>query len=726
MKIPSVLKDLPNWIAWGPDPDSGRPKCPLKLRDKTRRASTRKPETWCGWKVAQAFLKKYGGLEGWGVGFVFTRAAGLVYVDIDDALNREGELRSWAEPFVRPFAGRAYMERSPSGRGLHIITRGTLPGGVVGGKANFPEAATGLPGASGKPRVPEVAMFVDGKYTTITGEVWAGQETLGSAEEGTRAAAEVWAAAGIDASRYDVAAGPAPKDEDLPVVGSARVPAVARKELATGEEASEAPDRSVARFRLFCDLFRAGLEAEEVFAVVRGAEEWWAASGAVEKGRHQVWADVLRAGAKVETAAKEFAREEAEEKVSEAHAAAGWKDLGVPVTVRATKNGPVVEAVWGVRAMVVALHGHPDWKGRLRWNTLKEVAEIDGAPLEDHSLSPVSEWLRGYLRWDHEPAQSLVWAALIEAARMREYRPVADWLEGLRWDGRDRASDWLVRAGCEDCAVTRVLGRKWLISLVARALEPGCKVDTVLVLEGDQGLKKSSLFAALAGKDWFTDAHANLDRDGVMVMAGHWIVELAELASVKKAEVESVRSFITRSVDAFRPPYGRTTVRKPRSFVIVGTTNADAEGYLADTAGNRRYWPVRVEKGRVIDVEGVAAEREQLLAEAVAAFRAGEKWYFETQPEALTAAQAAREVVDPLEESLDEVLAGLDAGVPVRVKPLLEALGLAPDRKDHAMRVARLLKNRGFERRSVWLGGRSSWVWTPPGGGEKEVTPKAH
>ena len=303
LNIPEILKNFPNWLAYGPDPESGRPKCPLMIRDRTRRASSRKASTWTDWATAEKFLKKYGGEEGVGVGFVFTREAGLVYVDLDDALNEAGELRSWCRQYVEPLAGKAYMEVSPSGRGLHIIARGALRGGVAGGKRNFPEAASGGLGAggSGKPRVPEVALFSEGKYTTVTGTVWAGQVEIG---DGSGAVAAVWLAAGIDASRYDASAGPAPKDEERVEVKASRVPAAVRRELAGAEAALAEADPSVGRFRLFCDLFRVGLTPEEVWSVVtgEGASAWWEASGAAAKGRHQVWADVLRAAAKAETA----------------------------------------------------------------------------------------------------------------------------------------------------------------------------------------------------------------------------------------------------------------------------------------------------------------------------------------------------------------------------------------------------------------------------------------
>lgn len=707
--VPADLKNLANWIAFGPDPGSGRPKCPLKISNRQRRASTRRPETWTDWRSARAFYSKHGDGQKWGVGFVFTPEAKLVYVDLDDALTPEGQMREWAEPFIRPFAGRAYMERSPSGRGLHIITRGTLPGGATGGTAKFPSAATGLAGADGRPRVPEVAMFSAFKYTTLTGDVWKKQATIG---EGTEAAAQVWESAGIAAAKYDAGAGPAPKPEHLPKPG--KVPSSVKRELKECS-AADAEDRSAARFGFYCEAMRGGLGPEELFALVLESD-WYGSSGASEKGPDHTWADIIRAYAKAEDLRAQFAEVEEQRGEEQKQAQMSWKDLGLPVTVRMTKGGPVVEVVQGVQAMAITLERHPEWAGRLRRNGLKETIELDGEPLEEYRWPEIAERLRSYLMWPSEPAKNGVWEAITLAAEALRYHPVAEYLRALRWDGVGRISDWLVRAGCEDSAVTRVVGRKWIISLAARALRPGCKSDCVLVLEGDQGYRKSSLFEALAGgPEFFTDSSVQLDKDGLMVMSGHWIVEAAELASFKKAETETIKAFLSRKVDTFRPPYGRTTLSKPRHFVIVGSTNDDE--YLTDTTGNRRYWPVSVPKGVMLDVDLVRTERDQLLAEAVAALEAGEPWWFETQPRELTEAQASRLAADPLEGRLDLALEQSER--PVHVPALLEMMGLPCDRKDLAMRLGKLLRARGFFRVKVWAGNSAKWVWREVGMGDE-------
>ena len=376
------------------------------------------------------------------------------------------------------------------------------------------------------------------------------------------------------------------------------------------------------------------------------------------------------------------------------------------VTTRMTKGGPVTEAVYGSHNMVVVLTGHPKWKGRLRHNQFKDRIELDGAEFDEHRIPKLAEVLRSYLEWDREPQHDLVWKAVMSAARANSYNPIQDYLNSLKWDGKERLSAWLTRAGCEDVAG---VGRKWMISVVARALEPGCKVDTVLIVEGAQGLKKSAMFRALAGgAEFFTDAHVGMDKDGMMVVHGNWIVELAELASMKRAEREVVKAFISAQEDSYRPPYGRTVVRQPRHFVIVGSTNDDA--YLTDPSGARRYWPVMVE--RVLDVEWVEAARDQLFAEAVVAWKKGERWWFDVQPDALVEAQEARYVQDVYDDAVGTFITECE-GQPFTIAQVIERNGWPLDRGT-SMRLADILKKRGLKKRQVTMEGERRWVWAKP------------
>lgn len=182
----------------------------------------------------------------------------------------------------------------------------------------------------------------------------------------------------------------------------------------------------------------------------------------------------------------------------------------------------------------------------------------------------------------------------------RSMHPVRDRLNKLKWDGKPRLDTLLIDyLNADDTPYVRAVTRKTLVAAVARVFEPGIKFDTMLVLCGPQGLGKSTIFSKLADP-WFSD---NLtmddmkDKTGAEKLQGRWILEIPELSGMRKAEVETIKAFITRQEDQYRPAYGRYVERKARQCIIVGTTNA-SDGFLRDTTGNRRFWPVNVQASK--------------------------------------------------------------------------------------------------------------------------------
>lgn len=221
-----------------------------------------------------------------------------------------------------------------------------------------------------------------------------------------------------------------------------------------------------------------------------------------------------------------------------------------------------------------------------------------------------------------------IMGAVAVAARSTTVHPVREYLRSLEWDGAPRIDTWLVTLlGAADTPYTRAVGRLWLISAVARVMRPGCKVDTMLVLEGKTGIRKSTALRALAGDAWFTEVAGGIDpRETPQLLRRKWIVELSELASLRRTkEQEVIKGFLSRQEDNYRPPYGWRARDFPRQSVFAGTTNADR--YLADPTGARRFWPVRCGK---IFLRGIEIERDQLWAEAVRAYDAGERWHIES------------------------------------------------------------------------------------------------
>ncbi len=229
-------------------------------------------------------------------------------------------------------------------------------------------------------------------------------------------------------------------------------------------------------------------------------------------------------------------------------------------------------------------------------------------------------------------AQTDYSSAIMSASKDKMFDPLVDMLEELKgkWDGHPRLSTHLQRvAGVVDDRWSRLVFRKFMISGVARIMDPGCKVDTMFILEGDQGFKKSTFFSTLLPNDrYFSDGVSKVKTDIEtirLIHSGPLIFELGELSGLRKQEVDEIKAFLSTKVDLLRPLYEAPRQAK-RRCIFVGSTNLN--DYLRDATGGRRFWPVIVT--RVIDIKTVIAERAQLWAEALVAYEAGEEWWLES------------------------------------------------------------------------------------------------
>ena len=285
--------------------------------------------------------------------------------------------------------------------------------------------------------------------------------------------------------------------------------------------------------------------------------------------------------------------------------------------------------------VIIALNSDPAFAGVLAFDEFAQKIVVclplpwDAANTllprhwEDSDDVRTAEWLQ--LR-DVNVAPMVVGRSVGAVARDTRIHPVRDWLDTLRWDRTPRIETWAsAYLGAEPTAFHHTVSALWLISAVARIYRPGIKADHMLILEGPQGARKSTALKVLAGEDWFTDELPDLgSKDAAIHMQGVWIVEIAELDAIGRAEVSRIKAFLTRTTDRFRPPYGRYTVEVPRQCVFAGTVNPDT--YLRDETGNRRFWPLRC---GTIDIPALARDREQLWAEAVHRFREGAIWWID-------------------------------------------------------------------------------------------------
>ncbi len=353
------------------------------------------------------------------------------------------------------------------------------------------------------------------------------------------------------------------------------------------------------------------------------------------------------------------------------------------------------------RNVLIALRAAPDLAGLVRFNEFGLTVEFTRSPPWRKAESgsrwtetddvQLSAWLQGIglkLRGTAAVANCIAVSAL-----ERAYHPVREFLEEITWDGVARLQAWLSsHLGAEgNQEYLAAIGARFLVSAVARILRPGCQADHVLVLEGGQGIGKTSAARALAMEsEWFAGSLPDIhSKDAALQLAGRWIVEISELRAVRNSQVEAVKSFITETVDTFRPPYGRRTAQFPRQCVFVATTNET--DYLRDRTGNRRYWPVKCAR---IDIPGILRDREQLWAEAVHEFRIGTQWHLsDTEMRLATAEQRGRVFITELEQDvaayLQRVTEGGQTEISVR-EVLIHGLNLDPDSAGYAEAARKL------------------------------------
>lgn len=334
-----------------------------------------------------------------------------------------------------------------------------------------------------------------------------------------------------------------------------------------------------------------------------------------------------------------------------------------------------------------------------------------GAVWADRDDSLLADWLQhaGIM-----VGTQVAGTAAQAAAHDHEIDSLQDYLRSLTWDGQPRFARFGSYFGAAEWGgIPNRLAGLWVISAVARAMRPGVKADCVLVLEGPQGARKSTALRVLFDpleRGWFRDELPPLDsKDSALQLCGAWCVEISELDAVnaKRAELERVKGFLSRQIDSYRPPYGRRVQDVPRRCVFAGTTN-DA-GYLRDSTGNRRWWPLSC---GVIDVDGLARDSGQIWAEALNLFDLGVAWWpqDETSEPDIQKEQERRRTADPWEDHVMEWLenprsTGLaPTSVHVTVANVLQyALKIEPGRKTQsdAIRVVRILQREGYTRRQM-------------------------
>lgn len=318
--------------------------------------------------------------------------------------------------------------------------------------------------------------------------------------------------------------------------------------------------------------------------------------------------------------------------------------------LKITDKGGIAQTIENV---VTILRHDPKLTGCLALNEMEHNI-VTRKSLPWRKVKGTSQWvdaddaaLRYYLERVYGIAsKDRIFDAVNVVAAENKFHPVRDYLDGCTWDGVPRVETLLIDyLGAEDNEYTRTVTRKALVAAVARIYMPGCKFDYMLTIRGQQGLGKSALIAKLGGQ-WFSDSFTTMQgKDAYEQVQGVWIMEVGELAGMRKAEAETIKLYISKQVDRFRPAYGRRLQEFPRQCIFIGTTNETQ--FLRDTTGNRRFWVVDTPNTPARDMwEELTSDMVRLIwAEAVEIFRKGENLYLPRKLEAV-----AREVQESYEE----------------------------------------------------------------------------
>jgi hypothetical protein len=316
-----------------------------------------------------------------------------------------------------------------------------------------------------------------------------------------------------------------------------------------------------------------------------------------------------------------------------------------------TKDGPGAPAPCVTNAMLY-LENHEDWAGRMKWNSFTGEALVvkdlpppvnlkKDEPVKDHHDTLVQSWFERETR-DYKWSIDTVRRSVECWMKAHSFNPVHDYLNGLpAWDGVERLPSWLMTycgAGMPDddsAAALKLndfisaIGERWWISAIARAFDPGCKVHHVLVLEGAKGIGKTTLAEIIFGKYYAVILGDVSSKDNQALMsAGVWGVLLDELDVLGKSEMRSVKSWVTRDFEKFRPTWGHRHETRQRQCVFIANVNGDDWALEED----RRWWPVACRKA--FDLIGLRRDRDLLMAEALHKFRSGVRWHFDAEEDA--------------------------------------------------------------------------------------------
>ena len=669
----AALAERRQWLMWRYEPGEAKEKKPRKMpyyASGKRRVGVQGDEADRAALADYATVAASAAKRGFdGVGFAFLPGDGLIGIDLDGMIDPEtGDISERCAQIIAACA--TYTEYSPSGKGVHIIGTGeseTFKSNDIG-----------------------VEVFAGRQYFTFTGRVWPGSTaSLNEIPEKTLRRLR---------STVDAAKGKARKPPAAPQDSAPRPPAgpYARslaETVANTEEALQhlSPD-DYEQWIAMGHACKEGLGSagyivwdawsskSPKYAGQDDTDSRWKGFNpskttlgalfkrAEEAGWEAPWTKARRkrkpkADLPVEEAPDmppaPPAESEPPSPPNNACAGGGGEDPDEwKKRLLRTKNGDLRECVMNVHDIL--LHS-ARWEAVIAFDEfaqrtikLKPPPFFGGEVGEWEAVDDTQTAMWLSRAWRFAPATPTVAEAIETLARARTVHPVRDWLRSLdKWDGIHRIDRWLSDfCGVKDSEYVRLVSRFFLIGMVARVMVPGVKFDYCLVLEGKQGKGKSTIVRILGG-EWHGDTDLDLhNKDSMSALRGKWVYEFAEMGSVTRAESTKQKSFLSRQFDEFRPVYGRREIRLARQVVFIGTTNEWE--WNKDPTGGRRFWPV--DCSGEFNLDGLRSMREQLFAEAVAAFDAGDRFYPspEEQQKLFDPEQLMREQQESLVDALHD------------------------------------------------------------------------
>jgi hypothetical protein len=607
------------WVVWKMETRKGK-KTKIPYHPDGTMASSTDKKTWVTYEVAAAAANTK---EFDGVGIIFTPSMTLLGIDLDHCVINGEITHALKEPIQR-FIEKAdtYCELSPSKEGLHLFLQIDEPLELLANKkAPF-------------------ELYTKGRYFTVTNKPFGEVKAVRTVTK--KEAEELLALIGY------------PWKTDTKPVTPSPAAAVSLNEPLEDKDvlqkmfASKKGDEIKATYDGLTDAFKndeskadASLLAHLAFYTGRNAaqmERLWLNSPLGSREKTQKRGDYRAKSIK-------FAVEHCKEVYTPPLHSSSVLDLLYTIVEKRkvyTQN---------TENMCRILRKYPDFADRFRFDDFRNLYEIkppghnEWRPFEDIDAINIQTAISILFPIFQRVGKEMVYDAIMKVSKENAYDSAQDYFRSLKWDGKARLDTWLSKTlGVADDKYHRAVGSNWLKGLVKRVMQPGCKFDYVLVIEGKQGTRKSTLLSILGG-DWHVETTMSPDnKDFFMQFQGKAIVEFSEGATLNKADTLRLKAIITTQSDKFRPPYGRMSVDFPRRCVFAMTTNQDE--YLKDETGNRRWLPVAMVSDHA-DTDWLEENRDQLFAEAY--YRAIEKdeKVYEFPEEQMQEEQHKRRLTDP-------------------------------------------------------------------------------